>query len=216
MSAVPMFLTSRDQEILEALACKVRVFLAEQIAGTWWPDAETPIVHAGRRLTALHDAGFVDCVHLPVDRMLTLAGPLFEWQPGQAAPDFDATAYQLQSRWNSCPPSIVPLYVSTPETNNTYGGPTRRKALDRGQVSHDLHLSAVYLEFRKTAPDKARVWVGEDCLPKAGYRLKDPDAVLQFADGSELIVEFGGRYDARRVRDFHEDCVARERPYELW
>jgi len=211
-----MFLTDRDQEILEALACKVRVFSAEQVAAAWWPDSDTATVQATRRLGALRDAGFVECDHVPVDEMLTLTAPLFEWQPGQAAPDFDALAYQLQSRWKPCPPSIVGLYVSTPETNNIYGGPTRRKGLDRGQVSHDLHLSALFLQFRETAPEKARAWVGEDSLPKAGYRLKDPDAVVQFADGSELVIEFGGRYDARRIRDFHEDCVARERPYELW
>ena len=36
------------------------------------------------------------------------------------------------------------------------------------------------------------------------------------ADGAELAIEFGGRYDVERIREFHRDCVARRRPYELW
>lgn len=211
-----MFLTTRDQEILEALACKVRLFSVEQVAAVWWPDASASQVHARRRLALLREDGFVERVDLPVDAMLTLAKPIFTWRPDAPGPDFQAIAYCLQSRWLGPAPVIRALYVSAPETNSIYGGPTRRKALDRGQVSHDLHLSELYLHLHRTAPERAQAWVGEDCLPKAGYRLKDPDAVLQFPDGSELVMEFGGRYDARRVRDFHEDCVERGRAYELW
>ena len=35
-------------------------------------------------------------------------------------------------------------------------------------------------------------------------------------DGSELAIEFGGRYEAERVQDLHVDCAKRGRPYELW
>jgi len=30
------------------------------------------------------------------------------------------------------------------------------------------------------------------------------------------VIEFGGAYSAERVRDFHEDCVQHNLPYQLW
>ena len=46
---------------------------------------------------------------------------------------------------------------------------------------------------------------------------KRPDALLVGPGGQpRLVVEFGGRYDAARVRDFHQDIARRDLPYQLW
>jgi hypothetical protein len=109
------------------------------------------------------------------------------------------------------------IYRATQTTNNQYGGSTRPKPVHPDQVTHDLHVGLVYLHFFRADPEAAAAWVGEDLRPKAGYHLADPDALLEYEDGRpEMAVEFGGRYDARRVRDLHEDCQSRGRAYQLW
>ena len=46
---------------------------------------------------------------------------------------------------------------------------------------------------------------------------KLPDAFI--VDSTQQVtgvIEFGGSYDAQRVTEFHEDCVSRSLPYQLW
>lgn len=79
-------------------------------------------------------------------------------------------------------------------------------------------MAELYLRFRETRPDELAGWLGEDIRPKSGYRLKDPDVLIEHGPGRRpLVVEFGGRsYEAAHLRTFHEDCAARGRDYELW
>ena len=53
-------------------------------------------------------------------------------------------------------------------------------------TEHDLRLASVYVHYRQCHPQCARLWIGEHILPKAGYRIKDPDAFLRDADGTIL------------------------------
>jgi hypothetical protein len=44
-------------------------------------------------------------------------------------------------------------------------------------------------------PQLAALWVGEHGLPKAGHRIKDPDAFLRHEmDKSVRVIESAGRY----------------------
>ena len=57
----------------------------------------------------------------------------------------------------------------------------------------------------------------EDCLPKAGYRIKDPDAFLVNSAGEVLrVIESAGRYSIAQIESFHDHCVQYGLPYELW
>ena len=61
------------------------------------------------------------------------------------------------------------------------------------------------------------VWVGEDTRPKAGYRIKDPDAWLLDAQGRTIcVIESAGRYSTQQIESFHEHCVEYGLPYQLW
>ena len=63
--------------------------------------------------------------------------------------------------------------------------------------------------------DRSRMCCREDCH-RRGEKL--PDAVLaEFASSAPLrVLEFDGRYDVRRLQQFHDDCQERGLPYETW
>ena len=66
-------------------------------------------------------------------------------------------------------------------------------------------------------PKLAAQWVGEHSLPKAGHRIKDPDAFLRDPHGNILrVIESTGRYGIQQVQSFHDHCEANSLPYELW
>jgi hypothetical protein len=209
--------TTRDHEILKALAVKVRMLSLAQIAEAWWATASRPEVHARRRLSELRDAGLVQETAVPASPLLELSAPVVVWRVGQPTPDHAAVAAILLHRWPAAPTRPTSVFTSTEAANNLYGGPLSVRPIHPAHVDHDLHVAEVYLRYRRTHPELTERWVGEDVRPKSGYRLKDPDAVLEF-DGGALIhvVEFGGRYDSERVRDFHDDCAKRHRSYEIW
>ena len=167
-------------------------------------------------MNQLRDAGYVQVSHVLAEPALDLLAPIVTWAPGQPDPDCLTVSHTLCSRWPDCPGRSTTVYRATQMTNNRLGGPARIKPLSDDEVTHDLHVSAVFLRFLRADPELAGQWLGEDVLGKAGFRLKDPDAVVRHPDGSELVIEFGGRYGADRIRDFHDDCVKRGRAYQLW
>jgi hypothetical protein len=82
---------------------------------------------------------------------------------------------------------------------------------------HDLRLAAVYVHYCMTFPQLAQLWIGEHALPKAGYRIKDPDAFLRDDAGRFVrVIESAGRYGATQLRSFHEHCFEFDLSYELW
>jgi len=209
--------TPRDHAILKTLAVKVRFLSLSQIARAWWGQASIPEIHARRRLTELRETRIVRETNVPASPMLPLKAPIAVWKLGCAAPDFAAVAQTLTNRWPPLPTSPTSIFSATEATNNLYGGPLSVRPIHLAHVDHDLHVGEVYLRYLRDHPALAERWVGEDVRPKSGYRLKDPDAVLEFDEGARIhVVEFGGRYDMERVRDFHNDCAKRQRSYEIW
>lgn len=212
-----MVRTPRDHDILKTLAVKVRILSLTQIAEAWWRDASQSPVHARRRLSILRDTHQVHETTVPASPLLKLTIPLVVWKPGQPTPDLATVARKLVDRWPAVPARPIRIFSATEATNNLYGGPRSVRPINVAHVDHDLHVGQVYLYFLRKHPALAACWQGEDVRPKSGYRLKDPDAVLELDGGRRIhAVEFGGRYDVERVRDFHEDCAKRHRSYELW
>lgn len=212
-----MLRTQRDHAILKTLAVKVRILSLSQIAKTWWGEAARPEMHARRRLSKLCEANVLRETTVPSSPGLELNAPVVVWKLGQPPPDHVSVARTLLNRWPPVPTSPTSVFSATEATNNLYGGPLSVRPIHLAHVDHDLHVGEVYLYYLRKHPVLAERWLGEDVRPKSGYRLKDPDAVLEFEGGTRIhAVEFGGRYDAERVRDFHEDCAKRNRSYEIW
>ncbi len=209
--------TPRDDQILQALASKVRILTVSQITHYWWGDTETGLHNARARLLDLHDAGFVDRLQLLSPPLIELVRPVVTWAPGQPAPDPGAISWRLVSRWPLVDPVRVTVYLATATTHNQYGGARTARRPKADQVGHDLHVAQLYLKFLRERPEDAARWIGEDARRLSGFWLKDPDAILNRGEGKEPhVVEFGGRYDTERVEAFHKDCAKRNRSYELW
>ena len=210
-----MLRTTRDHDILEVLTFKVRLLTLPQIAGTWWGGSDSALTRARARLAELQHAGLIKALQVHTDKMLPLDTPVATWAPGEPDPQYGAVAYELQHRWSQDAPRLTRVYVATRKAANQYGGVGGRLKFP-DQATHDLHLSELYLRFRQSNRDLANRWINEDLRPKAGFKQKDPDILIQDDAHSGLAIEFGGRYDARRIRDFHRDCAARERRWQIW
>lgn len=212
-----MRLVTRDDDILRTLALRLRLLSLDQVAAGWWEPGERGLVNARRRLAMLVAVGLLRKLRVQVRPLPALDGPALVWRPSDPEPDFGAVAWCLQSRWQE-PPRSTTVYIATRRGANQYGGRQRGELRREFQATHDLGVSAIYLRLRAISGREANDWIGEDVLAPHRRGEKLPDAVL--AEEPEapprMVLEFGGAYDAGRVRRFHESCVDERWPYQLW
>jgi hypothetical protein len=210
-------LQARDNEILRALTLKVRLFSLEQIAATWWQITRTGRDNARKRIALLSERGLIHRLH-PLSRPLPAPErALVAWSPGDETPDHSALAWVLKTRFLA-PARKTTCYVATRRAAALFGGNAPGELKHEHQTTHDLGLAAVYLVFRKEHPEREEEWLGEDVLRPHYRRKKLPDAVLASSPSAtpEMLIEFGGAYDRRRLEEFHRDCLERNLPYEIW
>lgn len=205
--------TPRDLDIVETLTRRVRLLSLAQIQAIWW-NGTTSTRTVRRRLMKLVQADLLQQFIVNAEALIPTA-PLLSWTPGMPTPDCVAVSRQAKTRWNQVA-TPHELYVASPRSANLYGSMA-------GQLpplhhrDHDLLLGHVYVVYRTQRPDVAPLWVGEDSRPKAGFRVKDPDAFLVSRGGQiQRVIESAGRYSSAQCRSFHEHCAARRLPYELW
>jgi hypothetical protein len=207
-------LTHRDLDVLETLTRRVRLLTVQQVAQLWWPEGNCQRP-ARCRLERLSMANLIELHRVNAHPLLPVKAPLFAWQPGEVEPDFEQLAECCRDRWNK-PEVPMTVCVAARLAANLLGS-TARGVPKREFRNHDLRLASVYVAYRLQRPQLAALWIGEHALPKAGYRIKDPDAFLRQPNGDVVrVIESAGRYDAARVENFHEHCEANELPYELW
>lgn len=208
-------LTDRDESVLELLTRRVRTASVLQLAEVWWPSASDSTKAAQRSLHRLVNAGFLLTGRGMAHPLLAVENPVATWNPGQRPPDAGALAYQVSSRWTQSP-QVVEWYVASPRAAAFTGGFGGRRSRT-SELTHDLHLTAVYLRISKTRPELAPTWTSEAALGSRGLGRNDrlPDAVV-WVDNRPQVVEFAGSYSADKLREFHEYCERMDLPYELW
>jgi len=206
--------TPRDHELLPAVVQKVRLFGLRQVAEHWW-DGDT--ANARRRLKQYAAAGLIERIEVHARPLPQLTQPVFSWRPQEAIPNFDAVAYRLQVRWKSTPVRPCSAFVATERLAQHYGGRRSGELKHPLQATHDLGVAQIWLQLQATATAWADAWRGEDILAHTRRGEKCPDAfIVNEQQEVFCVIEFGGAYSAERVRDFHEDCVQRNLPYQLW
>lgn len=207
--------TPRDLDIVETLAAKVCLLTAGQIARGWWEPSKCREEHARARLRRLTRAGLLCSYRVNAHPMWELRGPVVRWKPGEPDPDAGAASGALQARWTE-PARPTTVYTASPAAAGLFGC-TGGELPELTHRDHDLLLGEVFVTYRRSDPDAARRWVGEATRPKAGYRVKDPDAFLLDREGKTIrAIESGGKYGPERVEAFHEHCAGHRMPYELW
>ncbi len=201
-------------DIVETLTRRLRLMALDHLSPIWWPDGVSR--RAVRRgLRRLCQANLIQRTFLNAHPRLKARRPLVSWKPGEPEPNARLIARRASDRWTeSSRPTEV--YWATRVAANLFGSDAGRLP-DLTHRNHDLLLADVYVTYRQRSPQLAVCWIGEDCLPKAGYRIKDPDAFLVSEDGKPFrVIESAGRYGIRQINSFHEHCCDRELPYELW
>ena len=207
-------MTARDAEIVQALVQKVRLFAQRQMADHWW---NGELTNARRRLKRLAGNGLLARITVQARPIPPLESPLVGWRPGQAAPDFGQVAYRCQQRWRMRPTRPCTAWIATERGEQLFGGVRRGELKHAMQATHDLGVAAVWLRLKQAAPQWAAAWRSEDLLAHTRRGEKLPDAFIVDQAGQVIwAIEFGGGYDAQRVEAFHQDCVTRELPYQLW
>lgn len=207
-------LTTRDEEILDALTLRIRFLSLAQIARTWWRAVRRGEATAKERLKRLERAGLIARFRVMAHPEIELFAPVIVWQPGDALPNFGAASYHLKSRWTKTVVSI-PAVIATKGAGNRFGGCGGRFPR-QSEHTHDLHMGALFLSYRQRFPALMPSWISEERLrEEKSYGEKLPDAILRAPDG-ERVIEFGGAYSKEKLIRFHEHCVEKMLPYELW
>lgn len=208
-------LTDRDRDVIETLTHRVRVLTLEQIARTWFSDGSHPRSNASRRMQVLERADQLARSTIMARPQLTMDAPVLRWFPGQAAPAFEKLAYGLVSRW-TLPATPTTIFIATRSAGIRSGGFGGRRPR-RSEATHDVCLAGVYLRLLEIEPLVAQTWVAETKLRHRGFgdNAMLPDAIVE-RGGRQLVIEFGGAYSAAKLKLFHEFCMGRNLPYELW
>lgn len=207
-------LTQRDTEILEALTLRIRVLSVDQVSRTWWPDSTSPET-AVRRFRQLADAGYLSRISLMAHPETSLSEPVCVWHQEADVPDFGAVAWRLNSRWAE-PLVTTACVIATRFAGRFFGGHGGRKPR-RAETTHDLHLSAVYLQMQTNQPHRAATWISEDERKKdTEHGGKLPDAIVTDS-GRKTAIELGGKsYDRDKLEAFHVFCHEQNLGYEIW
>lgn len=213
-------LTPRDQELLQALVQKVRLFSQRQVADHWF---DGDVANARRRIKQYEAADLVRRIDVQARTLPELNQPVAAWSPGKPALDYQAVSYRLQSRWKGSPVRPCTAIIATERLSQHYGGRNRGELKHPLQATHDLGVAQIWLHLHGQFPDWATAWRGEDLLAHTRRGEKCPDAfIVNESNDVFCVMEFGGAYSAERVRDFCEDCVQQESagqrglPFQLW
>lgn len=193
-----------DRELLSTLSLRVRVLTSLQIARTW------PAMLG--RLPRLEAEGLLQSFVAVTHPELPLTAPVVHWRPGDSLPDFGSASYRLRSRW--CKPAVpTKCFIAGKAAGSLFGGHGGRYPRE-SEESHDIHLAAVFLRFRKLQPELVGSWVHEEDLrrDRKDRRGKVPDAMV----GKSSVIECGGAYKTRKLIGFHRFCEARGYEYEVW
>lgn len=196
---------------MHALARRVRLFTVDQIARTWFNSRRA----ARARLGTLETAGYVHMRDALLHPELALEGPVAAWQPMQPTPPFGRIAHRLRTRWTGVVTPETVVVVSQGAATEFGGVPAPPLRTD--ELTHDAHLAAVYLLYRRDQPELARTWIGERIIKKTRPARSGPVPDASIRDGRQRrFIEFAGAYPKDRLETFHEFCAGSQTAYELW
>jgi len=208
--------TPLDIRLLETLCRKSRVMAESQLVRLMNIHGVENAEAAKKRLAVLTKSGWLRNSVSLAQPLLTLSSPVLNWACGQSDPNFSQLAWTLEKRFRT---GMVRtrIYFPSEHAVGIFGGTEKGRLRNVPQLSHDLHVSEIYLGFLTAAPDRIRQWVSGDELKSHAQKFqKIPDAVLTADDRQFLAIEFGGLYGPAKLEAFHTNMRERGLPYEIW
>lgn len=206
-------LTSRDQDILDALTLRIRILSIAQLSRWFWT-GETDRRCATKSIDRLVRAGLLDWKRFLVGPEVELNSPLASWRQGETRPDWDGIVWRTRTRWIGRV-TAMRCVVAAPGGAARYGVTSHPPRIS--EATHDLHVAQVFLRLRASNLERARRWDGE-ALRQFGRQpnAKVPDAIIRRA-GTPLAIEVvGASYGANKLNAFHGYCESQGLSYELW
>ena len=208
--------TPTDWELVRTLSQKVRAITEAQALRIFAGHGTKNPRSALRRFRQLIRLGLLGQARALVRPILPLAAPIYSWQPDAQAPNYSALAWQLEKRWRA-PLESTRIYFAGARAVRIFGGWADGELNNLPQLSHDLHVSEIYLRFLTASPDRAALWTaGEQLKAESKKFVKVPDAILCDGDVPLLAVDFGGVYGPDKLEAFHLNMRDRDLPYEMW
>ena len=214
---IPSTWTRHELGLLEMITCCVNSARLEHLQCCWDSGPSPPpfeLSHALDRVTA---ATLMSCHLVNVHPPLNPISPVYSRPLDGPIPDYKTLkeiSQALRSRWskNSVPTRI---YVPTKKTANLFGS-TAVGLPPLEHRDHDLLLTDVFFLYLRRSPAIAKNWIGEHIQPKAGHKVKDPDAFLIRNGEPYRIVESGGSYSVGQLTSILQHAEERSLDLEIW
>jgi transposase len=184
------------EEILHLLTHKVRLMADSQVAQM----RGVSIKVARQGMQRLEERGLLELQTAMIHPPLHITGPLVDWRPDACSPepDWQALSWQTESRWKKSPVRAL-IAWATKKGRQYTGGPIGGRPPRQLEISHDISVTELYLQFHNTNPEAAASWIPEDALTEFRSGQKIPDAVI-CENGEKIILELAGKYySAKRL-----------------
>lgn len=205
--------SKHERMLLDALTNRVAVLAVADARRIWKGCAD----HASFRaaIARLVTAQLIELYEVSVRKAARSSQPILHLK-GNRRPQINCeiVSRRLRARWTTSSHAIRVMTASRRSANlfgsSAYGLPLL------GHREHDILLGNVFTHYVINAPESARKWIGEHALPKAGYRIKDPDAFLADQGVPYRIVESGGSYSAAQVKSLIDFAQQQDLELEVW
>ncbi len=202
-----------ERMLLDALTNRVAVLTVSDARRIW--NCRSDNESFRRALARLVTAQLIELYEVSVRKAARSSQPILHVIRGEH-PEVDCVSVsrRLKERWTTSRHCIRVTTASRTSANlfgsSAYGLPKL------GHREHDVLLGNVFTHYAINSPDTARKWIGEHALPKAGFRIKDPDAFLVNHGDPYRIVESGGSYGVSQVKSLVEFAHERNLELEVW
>lgn len=156
---------------------------------------------AERKLKSLSIAGSVLRLGGLMVPKVNIPVPLLQHSEGQTGIEqsLDGIAYELKSRRQKRK-VYESLWGATTQSQRTAGLNPKQPPSRRSDWEHDLGVTNVWLTLREEIEVGDGTWILEDHFPELlPKNICKPDALIQWADNSIELIEYGGCYSAETL-----------------